>query len=83
MELTLLLCNYFLLRKFFLFCSLNPSYDTYAQWGIEGLDPIPHYDDVSFKIEKYATHNYFPRCFNFALFYLYVYLSKICCLNAR
>uniref|UniRef100_A0A915PEM3 ENT domain-containing protein n=1 Tax=Setaria digitata TaxID=48799 RepID=A0A915PEM3_9BILA len=26
--------------------TLNPSYDTYAQWGIEGLDPIPHFDDI-------------------------------------
>ncbi|KAL3990510.1 ENT domain family protein [Acanthocheilonema viteae] len=26
--------------------TLSPSYDTYAQWGIEGLDPVPHYDDI-------------------------------------
>ncbi|EFO24849.2 hypothetical protein LOAG_03641 [Loa loa] len=26
--------------------TLSPSYDTYAQWGIEGLDPIPHYDEI-------------------------------------
>ncbi|OZC08498.1 ENT domain protein [Onchocerca flexuosa] len=26
--------------------TLSPSYDTYAQWGIESLDPIPHYDDI-------------------------------------
>ncbi|KAK6112832.1 ENT domain family protein [Brugia pahangi] len=26
--------------------TLSPSYDTYAQWGIEGLDPIPHYGDI-------------------------------------
>lgn len=25
------------------FFSLNPSYDTYAQWGKEGDDPVPHY----------------------------------------
>uniref|UniRef100_A0A0R3RSA1 ENT domain-containing protein n=1 Tax=Elaeophora elaphi TaxID=1147741 RepID=A0A0R3RSA1_9BILA len=26
--------------------TLNPLYDTYAQWGIEGLDSVPHYDNI-------------------------------------
>uniref|UniRef100_A0A1I8EWI0 ENT domain-containing protein n=1 Tax=Wuchereria bancrofti TaxID=6293 RepID=A0A1I8EWI0_WUCBA len=26
--------------------TLSPSYDTYAQWGIEGLDPMPHYGNI-------------------------------------